>query len=76
MKSEKKEKGVGRVSYWRPSETIGIGLMNHGNRLLRNNGRNNNEARVRSLVTIMFALVHGNGKKKQGGSRVRLCTRG
>lgn len=72
----RRKKGLVEFRIGRPSETIGIGLMNHGNRLLRNNGRNNNEARVRSLVTIMFALVHRNGKKKQGGSRVRLCTRG
>lgn len=50
-----------------PRKLVSMNHTGNGNLLLRNNGRNKNEARVRSLVTIMFAALLYTGMVKSKG---------
>lgn len=50
-----------------PRKLVSMNHTGNGNPLLRNNGRNKNEARVRSLVTIMFAALLYAGMVKSKG---------
>lgn len=50
-----------------PRKLVSMNHTGNGNPLLRNNGRNKNEARVRSLVTIMFAALLYTGMVKSKG---------